>query len=200
MTTGIIYHMIAAILNLQRDRGLRKGVRMERLTTNKNVSDMGMFELALNCCYIAKDGSGRYRDYEIDIDERDFVRKLTTTLVGEYLPLQDESFDEEMMDNLGIDPFADVRGLIAIFYRNMWAMAELREKLKRYEDYEEQGLLLRLPCKVGDTVYLVKNDGKIVARVADMMFIGVLWEEFGKTVFLTRTEAEAKLAEMEGAE
>lgn len=33
-----------------------------------------------------------------------------------------------------------------------------------------------------------------------MMFIGVLWEEFGKTVFLTRTEAEAKLAEMEGAE
>lgn len=74
------------------------------------------------------------------------------------------------------------------------------EKLSAYEDAEEQGLLLRLPCKVGDTVYLVKNDGKIVARVADMMFIGVLWEEFGKTVFLTRTEAEAKLAEMEGAE
>lgn len=107
---------------------------MERLTTNKNVSDMGMVELALNCCYIAKDGSGRYRDYEIDMDERDFVRKLTTTLVGEDLPLQDESFDEEMMDNLGIDPFADVRGLIAIFYRNMWSMAELMEKLKRYED------------------------------------------------------------------
>lgn len=112
---------------------------MERLTTNKNVSDMGMVELALNCCYIAKDGSGRYRDYEIDMDERDFVRKLTTTLVGEDLPLQDESFDEEMMDNLGIDPFADVRGLIAIFYRNMWSMAELREKLKRYEDAEEHG-------------------------------------------------------------
>lgn len=133
---------------------------MERLTTNKNVSDMGMVELALNCCYIAKDGSGRYRDYEIDMDERDFVRKLTTTLVGEDLPLQDESFDEEMMDNLGIDPFADVRGLIAIFYRNMWSMAELREKLKRYEDAEEQGLLLRLPCKEaytksGDIVYLI---------------------------------------------
>lgn len=32
---------------------------MERLTTKKNVSDMGMVELALNCCYIAKDGSGR---------------------------------------------------------------------------------------------------------------------------------------------
>lgn len=207
---------------------------MERLTTNKNVSDMGMVELALNCCYIAKDGSGRYRDYEIDIDERDFVRKLTTTFVGEYLPLQDESFDEEMMDNLGIDPFADVRGLIAIFYRNIWAMAELREKLKRYEDAEEQGLLLRLPCKVGDTVYVVTSpfnvfddieydenmkdevyeayvssvsfyesgeQYRIYAKVTNH-FIGAYFRkcDFGKTVFLTKNEAEAKLAEMEGAE
>lgn len=228
MTTGIIYHMIAAILNLQRDRGLRKGVRMERLTTNKNVSDMGMVELALNCCYIAKDGSGRYRDYEIDIDERDFVRKLTTTLVGEDLPLQDESFDEEMMDNLGIDPFADVRGLIAIFYRNMWAMAELREKLKRYEDYEEQGLLLRLPCKVGDILwtnhrlqgwYFRSKDAPYRVQVA---FIGVNdseemggglfnvcyenhghmmqfnFSDIGKTVFLTKAEAEEALRRMEG--
>jgi hypothetical protein len=217
--------MIAAILNLQRDRGLRKGVRMERLTTNKNVSDMGMVELALNCCYIAKDGSGRYRDYEIDIDERDFVRKLTTTFVGEYLPLQDESFDEEMMDNLGIDPFADVRGLIAIFYRNMWAMAELREKLKRYEDAEEQGLLLRFPCKVGDKIFLdfagfgkdideftVKDfhldcfeDGEIILycdyESNDKTLSGQIdVMEFGKTVFLTKKEAKAKLKEMEGEE
>ncbi len=196
---------------------------MERLTTNKNISDMGIVELSLNCCYIAKDGSGRYRDYEIDMDERDFVRKLTTTLVGEDLPLQDESFDEEMMDNLGIDPFADVRGLIAIFYRNMWAMAELREKLKRYEDAEEQGLLLRLPCKVGDKIFLdfagfgkdidkftVKDfhldcfeDGETILycdyESNDKTLSGQIdVMEFGKTVFLTREEAEAKLAEMEG--
>ena len=77
---------------------------------------------------------------------------------------------------------------------------KLAEKLKAYEDAEDQGLLLRLPCKVGDTVCLIKNDGTISERVADMMFIGVLWEEFGKTIFLTEEEAEAKLAEMEGAE
>lgn len=196
---------------------------MERLTTNKNVSDMGIVELALNCCYIAKDGSGRYRDYEIDMDERDFVRKLTTTLVGEDLSLQDESFDEEMMDNLGIDPFADVRGLIAIFYRNMWAMAELREKLKRYEDAEEQGLLLRLPCKVGDKIFLdfagfgkdideftVKDfhldcfeDGETILycdyESNDKTLSGQIdVMEFGKTVFLTGEKAEAKLKEMEG--
>ncbi len=123
---------------------------MERLTTNKKATDMGMTELALNCCYIAEDGTGRYRDYEMDMDQRDFARNLMTTLTGEDLPLEEECFDEEMMDNLMIDPFADVRGLIALFYRNMWTMAELREALKRYEDAEEQGLLLRLPCKVGD--------------------------------------------------
>lgn len=27
-------------------------------------------------------------------------------------------------------------------------------KLKDYEDLEEQGLLVKLPCKVGDTVYV----------------------------------------------
>ena len=129
---------------------------MERLTTNKNVADMGMYELAHNCCYIAEDGTGRYRDYEMDMDERDFARNLTTTLLGEDLPLQDESFDEEMIEDLGIDPFADVRGLIALFYRNMWAMAELREKLKNYEDAEEQGLLL--PCKVGTRIYAITYD------------------------------------------
>ena len=193
---------------------------MERLTTNKNVSDMGMVELALNCCYIAKDGSGRYRDYDIDIDERDFVRKLTTTLVGEDLPLQDESFDEEMMDNLGIDPFADVRGLIAIFYRNMWAMAELREKLKRYEDAEEQGFLLRLPCEVGDTLYCITPyvkepiitthvlqmnikqfyNKRIIVRIDTMNKMGkscYFLDDIGKKIFLSREEAEAKLAEME---
>lgn len=32
---------------------------------------------------------------------------------------------------------------------------EMINKLAEYEDLEEQGLLLRLPCKVGDTVYRI---------------------------------------------
>ena len=32
------------------------------------------------------------------------------------------------------------------------------EKLADYEEAEEQGLLLRLPCKVGDPVYLIDRD------------------------------------------
>ena len=73
----------------------------------------------------------------------------------------------------------------------------LLEALGKYEDAEEQGLLLRLPCKVGTTVYLIKSDGKIVPTTADMMFLGILWEDYGKEWFLTKEEAEQKLKEME---
>lgn len=36
---------------------------------------------------------------------------------------------------------------------NCSCLQAVLEKLGEYEDAEEQGLLLRLPCKVGDTVY-----------------------------------------------
>ena len=198
---------------------------MERLTTNKNVSEMGMFKLALNCCYITQDGNTRYRDYAKDIDARDFARVITENFAKDVLPLNDESFDEEMMENLMYDPLTDINALIAVFYRNMWAVAELREKLKRYEDAEEQGLLLRFPCKVGDKIFLdfagfgkdideftVKDfhldcfeDGEIILfcdyESNDRTFSGQIdVMEFGKSVFLTKEEAKAKLAEMEGAE
>lgn len=34
---------------------------------------------------------------------------------------------------------------------------DMIEKLAEYEDLEEQGLLLKLPCKVGDTVYQIPS-------------------------------------------
>lgn len=110
-----------------------------RLTTNKKVADMGMFELAHNCCYIAQDGTGRYRDYDMDVDQRELVRELMKQLAQEDMPSNPISFDETMMDYLALNPCQDVSGLIALLYHNMWAMADLREKLKRYEDAEERG-------------------------------------------------------------
>lgn len=73
-------------------------------------------------------------------------------------------------------------------------------RLKEYEDLEELGRLVKLPCKVGDTVYLIKDSETITECKADMVFIGVLWEEFGKEWFPTRDEAEAKLKELRGGE
>lgn len=96
-------------------------------------------------------------------------------------------------------------------------------KLGGYEDLEEQGLLLRLPCKVGDTVYIVGDkypafiETIVITEDNHIMFefvefyrsyeITEVWdsggfesEDIGKTVFLTKEEAEAKAREMEERE
>ena len=101
----------------------------------------------------------------------------------------------------------------------------LLESLGKYEDLEEQGLLLRLPCKVGDTVW--DNDyGKPCAYTITGFSFGTgedyidepvslrevvcyysnysgsmtgsfAVSEIGKTLFLTKEEAKQKLKEME---
>lgn len=95
------------------------------------------------------------------------------------------------------------------------------QKLADYEDLEEQGRLIKLPCKVGDKIFLdfagfgkdidkftvkdfhldcfedggvvlfcdYESDDKALTGQIDVM-------NFGKTVFLTKSEAEAKLKEM----
>ena len=92
------------------------------------------------------------------------------------------------------------------------------DKLGELEDAEEQGLLLRLPCKVGTYVYIVNylwiDEGnicglaecddtdcacyKVYVDSGDCQIIS--FSEFGKTWFLTREEAESSLAEKGGAE
>lgn len=114
---------------------------------------MSMIELAHNSCYADDERNARYRDYEMDMDARDFARNLMVTLAKDEMPISDTEFDEEILDDLAIDPFSDVRGLIALFYRNLWAMANLRETLKKYEDLEEQGRLIKLPVKDDTTGY-----------------------------------------------
>lgn len=173
---------------------------MERLTSNKPTSDMNMIELAYNSCYADEKCKARYRNYELDIDSRELVKNLAKDMCDEDLSyMSDEEFDEYMAEMLSVEVDSQI-GLLALFYRNLWAMADLREKLKEYEDLEEQGRLLKLPCKAGDTVYLIGHSETIVECRADMMFIGVLWEEFGKEWFPTRDEAEAKLKELRGEE
>ena len=174
---------------------------MERLTTNKDVSEMGMYELAHNACYI-KDGIARYRDFETDMDARYLARELAWMLADIELSSYDDNFDEEMLENLQYDIMKEPIGLIALFYRNLWAMADLRERLNEYEDLEEQGLLLRLPCKVGDIVYKIINqrdnyDDTVYQIVSATIFELSMIDKIGKTVFLTQVEAEKKLKEME---
>lgn len=67
----------------------------------------------------------------------------------------------------------------------------VQEKLREYENLEEQGLLLRLPCKVGDSIYSVVEDGlSIVELKFSLSFYVRRKNDFGKTVFLTKAEAD----------
>lgn len=86
------------------------------------------------------------------------------------------------------------------------------DKLATYEDAEEQGRLIKLPCKVGDIVYdttwwddvqeKIVVKGKTYYRtvhkhkVTKLPFTYSDIDNFGKTVFLTKSEAEAKLKEL----
>ena len=49
-------------------------------------------------------------------------------------------------------------GLLALFYRNLWAMADLRTRLKSYEDAEEQGRSLQLPYPLGTQLIYFVDD------------------------------------------
>nr|DAU16657.1 MAG TPA: ribosomal protein [Caudoviricetes sp.] len=82
-------------------------------------------------------------------------------------------------------------------------------KLCDYEDLEEQGLLARLPCKVGDSVFIIvgKDVSKQGIRKIEISDNGIIFKtnrqkrifnvsEFEKSVFLTREEAVNKLEEM----
>ena len=75
---------------------------------------------------------------------------------------------------------------------------DIINKLAEYEDLGEQGLLLRLPCKVGDSIYSVIEDGLTIVELKfSLDFYARRKNDFGKTVFLTEAEAEQKLKEME---
>lgn len=98
---------------------------------------------------------------------------------------------------------------------NYKQIAEYLEELKSYKEAEEQGLLVRLPCKVGDTVYVPTrnfvSELRIIMISVDMHGTYFRWmlnsgiypnldgfsrSKLGKAVFLTREEAEKMLEEM----
>lgn len=113
-------------------------------------------------------------------------------------------------------------------WENCETIADVIDKLAYYEDLEEQSRLIKLPCKVGDTVwdndcgrpctytitafsfgeceeyicepvttkevvfYYENSSGSITGSFAE--------SEIGKSVFLNKSEAEAKLKELRGGE
>lgn len=76
------------------------------------------------------------------------------------------------------------------------------DRLGQLEDKLENGTLIELPCKVGDTVYEVGTDLKIhQSKIKNIIYDtnGIAFDEraIHETVFLTKEEAEARLKELQ---
>lgn len=107
---------------------------------------------------------------------------------------------------------------------NCKTIENMIKKLATYEDLEEQGLLVRLPTNKNKEIYIISSRWTVCSeyglRFDEYSCIGCEYEcdsekeyyihstylsfidvttyvnQFGKTVFLTREEAEKKLEEM----
>lgn len=182
---------------------------MERLTTDNPQNNT---EVALNLVYV-KDGqawvrNGRPDPGYPDVTLYDYMRLI----IADHGPMRFKAdiTDDELGDALDDALFdgIETNGRAAI-------------ELAYYHKAEQEGRLLVLPCKVGDTVYTI-IDGKIyegevyhisysdyygkvtsaVRTKTDLLTasIGAAFEDFGKTAFFTRAAAEAALAKERDAD
>ena len=95
------------------------------------------------------------------------------------------------------------------------------DRIREFAEADKDGRVVVLPCKVGDTVWIVGAVRKLYSAKVRTFFCGnpsavrgrdpdghihmirttecdIPMQEFGKTVFLSREEAEKALREMEG--
>ena len=122
------------------------------------------------------------------------------TFEEEYIFLQKEVkelFDKEDKESEPPESHSVVRRALRCIKKLVTEV----EPYKAYKDLEEQGLLLRLPCKVGDSIYsVIEDDLTIIELKFSLDFYVRRKNDIGKTVFLTQAEAEQKLKEMESGE
>jgi hypothetical protein len=130
---------------------------MERLTARTRDNVVYMTKCAKNCPVhgnhdCASDCSNmwyiieklaEYEDLEDELDKK-FSRCLTVKgIVNSVIEFCDQKEKDEELAECLLITNDDVR------------------KYKRWKEAEEQGLLLRLPCKVGDILYVIDTDEKI---------------------------------------
>ena len=118
------------------------------------------------------------------------VGGFCTAVPAAHCPLLHDYLDVGLMP----DQVANAKVIIESAFAEDTSKAErIRELLKA----DAEGRVVVLPCKVGDTVYrlqyIEQTPGRFVVGVAEIKFALIWLEDVGKTVFLTREEAEKAL-------
>lgn len=146
----------------------------------------------------------------------------------ERLTIPDVRVDEHTTRRSVIDVLAVQEHAMEIYhqlkiYEDIAELCGGFDRLRELAEADKDGREVVLPCKVGDTVYMIERifdiDNGVCDEICARKVIGhggnnlnKLWlvgsggicnayifvSEFGKTVFLTREEAERAIQEMEG--
>lgn len=101
-------------------------------------------------------------------------------------------------EDSGLSPIAceEARKIEDGLSKHDYSIARMVELMQADKD----GRVVVLPCKVGDTVYRLQyveeSPGRFIVDTVPIKFALIWLNEFGKTVFLTREEAEKALEAM----
>ena len=177
---------------------------MKRLTTD---NPQGNFEKLMNFAYTKHNRVHlSYADGKEDIDLCEYVSKLAKAKGFDFSP--DFIMEDGLFDNYDDD--------FAVLYYLAVQAAELRSRLKLYEDKLENGTLIELPnVEIGQELFYIDRftktvESDIVSRLTwertDLSIHTGIWSEnngfseffnnIGKTLFLTKEKAEEKLKEL----
>lgn len=114
---------------------------------------------------------------------KDVLRQLIRQLYAALMPYEDTGLEPDMIE-------ATINGQIT-----------LQKALEKYTQAEEQGRIVVLPCPMGSTIYMIvtkHTKGRepfSFIKTTELMESNVfrVCRDYGKTVFLTREEAERTL-------
>jgi len=167
-----------------------------RITTDRPETN---FHTILNYAY-AENGRVmfRYADGEEGVDLCSYIARHAQ---------KDFHCDVSPDDVMNGDDCVECDCPLAILNTVATQAAELRVRLKSYEDAEEKKKIVKLPVKIGDEVWCIRNvKGKNVSQngIVHEMFFNEAMELiivaryvargiFGEKVFLTKEEADAAI-------
>ena len=130
------------------------------------------------------------------------VGGFCTAIPAAYCPLLREYLDTALTP----DQVVNAKNIIDLAFADDTSKAERIRKLVAADD---EGRVVVLPCKVGDVLYSAESAPVIPLHVMEVaIYLALEGEDggdyerisnIGKTVFLTRAEAENALQEMEAA-
>lgn len=138
---------------------------------------------------------------------KDIFRKMARDLYGRLKAYEDTRREPEEVTALG-----KLFDFTLEESKTLTEQLTLLKRIRELAEADKDGRVVVLPCKMGDKLYRVFAGEIFEHRVGSMKYFAIqgLWDietypflpsvesSIGKTIFLTREEAEKALQEMEG--